>query len=151
MLGQHLVGQFNRLGLGDPNICEAGLINQPEVLGLRQRPGDAADIEAGRVAHPFGQLARGDDVGDAEPPARPEYPEHLGESRRLVGQQVQHAVADDHVDAARLDRQVLDLAQAGLDVGEAKLLGVGARLGDHVGRHVHPDHPTFRARPRAEQ
>ncbi len=46
------------------------------------------------------QVVLGDDVGDPDPAAGHQNPEHLGQHRRLVHGQVDHAVGDHDVDGA---------------------------------------------------
>ena len=95
----HAVGDVVRRRDADvrqPNCLEPGA-----ELRERQGAGDAA-----RVRAPLGSLRRrqpvlGDDVGHAHPAARLEHPRDLAEHRRLVGGEVDHAVADHDVDRVR--------------------------------------------------
>ena len=107
------------------------------VLRPGQCPGDAADVGPGRRAVGGGEAVLGDDIGNADPAAGHQDPEHLGEHCGLVGGQVDHAVGDHHIDGRVGEREVLDLALAELDVGSPRLGGVGAGEGEHVIGHVH--------------
>jgi hypothetical protein len=73
-------------------------------------------------------------------PARLQHARDLGEDGRLVGHQVDHAVAGDGVDAPSLDRQPLEPSLPEVDVGHAGLRRRGTRALQHLGRHVHSDH-----------
>jgi hypothetical protein len=66
-----------------------------------QGAGEAADVVAAFGAVGRGEVVGGDDVGDAEAPARFEDPVGLGEHGGLVGGQVDDAVGNDHIDGAR--------------------------------------------------
>src|SRR5690606_25474929 len=66
-----------------------------DVLRPRQRARDAGGPLSTLGALRGGQGVVGDDVGHADPPARPQHPEHLGEDRRLVHRQIDDAVGDD--------------------------------------------------------
>src|SRR4030095_2375931 len=96
----------------DHHVGEAGGGQVGLVLGPGEGPGDAADVAA-----PLGPLGRaqavlGDDVADAKSPAGLEHAEGLGEYRRLVDRQVDHAVGDHHVDGLGRQRDRLDVALA---------------------------------------
>ena len=54
---------------------------------------------------------------------------------RLSGQ-VEHTVGDHHVDAAGGQRDLLDVTPEELDVGSARLGGVGPGEGEHLLGHV---------------
>ena len=69
---------------------------------------------------------------------------NLAERPILVGHQIQHAVADRHIDGIVIDRQGLDVALAEFDIAEAGLLGIGTGLFQHGVGHVHADHPAGR-------
>jgi hypothetical protein len=105
----------------------------------QRRAGDAARVEHRIVAHLLRQLGAGDDIGDRQPTTGLQYAEGLAEDLGLVRRQVDHAVGDDHVGGVVGHRQVLDFAQAKLDVRERALLGIGAGLADHGRRHVDAD------------
>ena len=85
---------------------------------------------------------RGDDVGDAKPPARLRDTGDLGEGARLVGHEVRHTLRDHAAERAALDGQMLDLAEAEPDIVEPELAGVGADPGDRLGCRVDADDPT---------
>src|SRR6185369_12120589 len=79
------------------------------------------------------------DVGDGEAAAGFEDTVDFAEDGRLVGDEVDHAVADDAVHAARGQGQLVDRGEMELDVGEALLGGVVAGTLDHLGGHVDAD------------
>ena len=83
-------------------------------------PDDARRVRGHVCPQLAGQRRDRDDVGDGEATPRGQDAEGLAEHRGLVGRQVDHAVRDDHVDAGVCDGQVLDLAEAELDVGESR-------------------------------
>ena len=83
-------------------------------------------------------MVLGDDVADAQAAAWLEDPEGLGEHRRLVHRQVDHAVGDHHVHRGGGEGDLLDVALEELDVGRAGLGGVAARQGEHLLGHVQP-------------
>jgi hypothetical protein len=89
------------VGRGDLDAGEPGVGESVAVLGDGQGAGDAADVVAAFGAVGLGEVVLGDDVGDAEPPARLEDSVRLGEHRGFVGGQVDDAVGDDHVDGLR--------------------------------------------------
>jgi hypothetical protein len=62
--------------------------------------------------------------------------------RSLVGDQVDHAVGEHHVDTRIFDRQPFEVTLAKLDVREAGLLRVGPCLGEHLVGHVDADHAS---------
>ena len=85
----------------DLGVDEPGSGQSVEVLRPGQRTGDAPDVGAALGPVGRGEVVLGDDVGDPDPPARAQHPEHLGQHGRLVGRQVDHAVGDDDVDRRR--------------------------------------------------
>jgi len=90
-----------------------------------------------------------DHIGDGKATAWFEYAERLAIDLLLVRNEVNHAIRDHHVGGVVGDWQVLDLAEAELDIRGADLLGIRACLGQHLMRHVDADHrpagPTCRA------
>lgn len=83
-------------------------------------------------------------IRDGKPAAGFEHSPNLAEGPILVGHQVQHAIADDHVDRAVIDRQGLDFALAELDVSQATLFRIATGLGEHGVGHVHANHQAGR-------
>src|SRR5690606_14921175 len=77
-----------------------------------------------------------DDVGHLQASAGAQHAEGFGEDLVLVGAEVDDAVGDDDVDGRVRDGEMLDLAEAELDVGGPDLLGVAAGERDHLGGHV---------------
>ncbi len=59
-----------------------------------------------------------------KPPRPPGFSTRVPPHARFVGRQVQHAVGNDHIHARVSDREVLDLAEAELDVVEPGALAV---------------------------
>src|SRR3954465_9110304 len=78
----HAVGDL--VGEHDLRIGEAGPPQTVPVLGHRQRAGDAPDVAAPLGPLCGSEVVLGDDVGDAEPAARRQHPEGLGQHARLV-------------------------------------------------------------------
>ena len=139
------------MGGGDRDIREARRGQAGLVLAERQGAGDAA-----HVGPPLGPLVRtqvvvGDDVADPDSAACPEDPGHLPEDRRLVGSQVDHAVADDNVDRLSRQRDRLDLALEELDVGRAGFGRVAPSQGQHLVGHVQAERSTGRPDPAGGQ
>jgi hypothetical protein len=71
-----------------------------------------------------------------------EHAEDLPEGAFLIGDKIQHAVADDDIDAVSRHRKVFNLAEAELHIGVAQALVVPERFGNHVLREIHADHPS---------
>src|SRR5512144_2855719 len=108
----------------------------------RQGACDASDVESRRMADRLGKLSGRNDIRDAEMRRRPQHPEDLRESARLVRNEVKHAVADDDIDRAGFDRQVLYFAQTKFHVVVTELRRVLPGEHDHLGCHVHTDDPA---------
>jgi hypothetical protein len=92
-----------------------------------------------------------DHIGDPDPSTRREHPEHLSEHFRLVDAEVDHTVADDHVDRTGRQRNVLDGALHELDVAGPGLGGVGAGQVQHLLGHVDPIDVAGRTDPLGRQ
>src|SRR6266540_3658804 len=118
---KHVVGQLDRLGFGDLNVLEAGLFDQAQVMPPRQGAGDATDVKSRRMADRIAKLSGRNDIRDAEMRGGPQDPEDLGKGARLVGNEIEHAVADDDIDRAGFDGQVLYFTQTELHVAVTKL------------------------------
>jgi hypothetical protein len=110
-------------------------------------------VQHGIVHQRRGQAAIGVNVGEVELPARLQRAPDLIQHRRLVLAQVDHAVGDDHVDAARRDAgggQILDpaLHEPCVGGGVAEHLGVrGLMVPRHrqlLGRGVDADDLALR-------
>ena len=97
------------------------------------------------------QRILGDDVADADPAARPEDAGDLGEDGRLVGGEVDDAVADDDVDRLGGQRDGLDVALQELDVRRAGLGGVVLGEREHLVGHVEAERAAGRADPLGRQ
>src|SRR5262249_48285335 len=67
-------------------------------------------------------------VGDADASTRLQHTERLAVDLFLVGNKVDDAIRDDDVRSVVGDRQVLDLAEAELDILGSDALGVGPRF-----------------------
>ena len=120
-----------------------GLEARPE-LGERQSARDAADVGAALGALRRRQVVLGDDVGDAHAAARAENPRDLAEHSRLVGSEVDHAVADHHIDRLRGKRNVLDVAADEFDVRDTGLGSISLGERQHLVGHVETDRPAGR-------
>jgi len=95
---------------------ETGQLKQLQIVALARGSHDALGPESRLGAARVGRRRFHDDVGELHPPSRPEHPVHLPDGGRLVGDEVDHAVADDHVDRVVGKRDVLDRALEELDV-----------------------------------
>src|SRR4029450_13880485 len=93
--GGHTVRDLVRRA--DVDIDKAGIGEAVVVLGDGQSSGNAADIVASQSAGGRGEVALGNDVGNAEASAGLEDTECFGEYGRLVGGQVDDAVGDHDV------------------------------------------------------
>ena len=143
--GGGLVGEHH-LRVGEP-----GRGQTVQVLRPGQGTGDAPDVGAAFGPLRRRQMVLGDDIGDPQPPARGQHPEHLADHRRLVGGQVDHAVGDHHVDRAVRQRDVLDLALHELHVVGAGLDRVRPGQGEHLVGHVQAVGEPGRADPAGRQ
>ncbi len=124
---------------------EAGRGELVPVRGGGEGPDARADL-GGRGGELLGVgAAGGDQVADAEPAARAQHPGDLAQDGGLVHAEVEHAVGDHDVDRGAGQRDVLDRAQADLDV--AGLGGRAAGQLDHLRGRVQADDPTRRADP----
>jgi hypothetical protein len=74
-----------------------------------------------------------------------------GEHGRLVGREVDHAVRDHTAEALRLDGWPLDVANAEVDVAEARFNRQPPGLGELLLGHVDTDHPTIRPHGKGRQ
>src|SRR3990170_7643657 len=119
--------------------------NRFEVLVLRHRPGDAADVGRHGLLHRFRKRLRQDQIGNHQPAARLEHTERLIEYPSFLRGEVDDAIGDDDVHRPVGDGEVLDLAKAEFHVLVPTPTGVLPRLLEHLGSHVHADHPSFRA------
>src|SRR5829696_3183448 len=143
------------VGLVDLDLTEPGGAE----LALKVRPGQGAGDAAGPLLHvvPSGlvHVGIGDDIADREASAAAQHARRLAEHGRLVFGQVDHAVADDHVDRVvgqwrRLDRALdeLDILHTGLGlvsprqlehlVGHVQAVGLAGGA-DAAGREQHVD------------
>ena len=104
----HAVGDL--VGELDADVLEPGGLEPGLVLALRERAGDAADVGAALGALFGRQVVLGDDVADPDPAARLQHARDLGQHRRLVDREVDHAVRDHDVDRVCGQRDLLDHA-----------------------------------------
>ena len=91
------------------------------------------------------RLAREDDVGRPQPPARLQHAMSLAQDGVLVGREVDDAVGDDDVERRVGEGHVLHLAEAEAHVLGADAAGVATGKLDHVGAHVEADDAALRA------
>ena len=120
-----------------------------EEILLVQRTSDAAAPQLRAALYFIRQLAEQDDVAHREASAGLQHPERLREHLALVAGQVDHAVADDHVDGVRRQRDGLDVSLEEFDVRRARFRFVLHRERQHFVRHVQAI--CFAARPDASR
>jgi hypothetical protein len=89
--------------LGNANGSETDRLQYHDELCLRQSAGDSTSPEINIAPDRLGQFVCDDDVPVEELTTRLENPKHFGECLSLIWGQIQHAVADDEVDAPRID------------------------------------------------
>ena len=77
-----------------------------------------------------------------EAPARRQHPVGFAEHGVLVRGEADDAVADDHINAAVGEGDVLQLAGHKLHIGEAHAVAVGVGEGKHIGGHIQPENPA---------
>jgi hypothetical protein len=130
----HALG--NRVGGRAADIDETDLAEARLELAGGERTGDAADVAAPFRALLDGRAVLGHDVADADAAARTKHARDLAEDGRLVRGEVDHAVADDHIDGGGRQGDDLDVALEELDVGGAHLGGVAPGEGQHLIGHV---------------
>jgi hypothetical protein len=99
---------------------EAGVGQHAAVVVDRRGARDAAEVGPS-VCHAAGDRRDRDDVGDRQSAAIAQHAERLAKHRGPLGRQVDHAVRQDHVHRTIRDREVLDLAEAELDVAASNL------------------------------
>ena len=80
-----------------------------------------------------------DDVGYLEAAAGLEHPPDPLHHHHFIRAEVDHGVADDHINGLIVYRQLLGEAPAAVDVIEAELSGAGSGLLQHGGGHVYSD------------
>jgi hypothetical protein len=88
------------------------------------------------------RFGKGNDIGDSQPATGFQHAIRLRKYAPLVRRQIDDAVGDDRVRRRIGDRQRLDLAKAKFDVPITSFDRIGARFGNHRGRHVDADDPT---------
>ena len=83
------------------------------------------------------ELVLGDDVADPDPPTRLEHARDLGQHRRLVDREVDHAVRDHDVDRVGRQRDLLDHALEEVRRSSTPASrGVAPREREHLVGHV---------------
>ena len=132
---------------GQRHVLETLRLETGPELGEGEGAGDAARIGAELRAPLRRERVVGDDVGYADPPARPQDAGDLPEDGRLVGGEIDHAIADDHVDRGRGQWNGLDVTSQPLDVRGAGRGCVALSERQHLVGHVQPKGPA--ARPNA--
>jgi hypothetical protein len=93
----------DRLALRDLAVAERE--QDPRVLSLQESSGDSAGPEVDALARVCGDLVADEDVGELESAAGTQDAVDLGEHRILVGDEVDDAVGDHHVDRFVLERE----------------------------------------------
>ena len=114
-------------------------------LGRGREPG--VDEDPTRDRDP--RVARaGAPDGEREPPARPQDAASLADGCLGIGHEHEAEPAEDAVDRVVLERDLLCVDHAVLDVPEPELGRPAARDLDHLGREVARDQPAFVAQAR---
>ena len=126
----------DRVGRADLDVDEANGREARFVLCKRQRAGNAADVAPARGALLGRERVVGDDIADADPPAGSKDAGDLAEDRRLVGREVDDAVADHDVDRRRGEGDRLDRAADEFDVVDARVGGIPDGESQHLVGHV---------------
>ena len=109
--------------LSNANRSKTDRLQHEHELCLRQSAGDSTSPQIDVPPDRLGEFSRDDDVPVEELATRFEDPEHLAECLPLVRRQINHTVADDEVDALRVDRYVQDIACSHLHVRKTQRSG----------------------------
>ena len=143
------VGDLERSILEQARVDEPLSLREPQEIVPVQRAAEALAVEHRIVAYGHGQPPIGIDVGEEELAAWLEQAVDAREDRVLVGRQIHDTVRDDHVEAARLEIEILEALDIALQephVVEAEDLGVvgtvALRDEELLGRHVDADDRT---------
>ena len=130
-------------GLGATRMStKPAAASQASIRSAGAAPATQPQTSAGSAASSAGSGRGAHDVGNGEPTAGFEHAKRLAEHLFLVGDEVDHAIRDHDVGGVVGDRQMLEFAEAELDVGGADLGRVLARLGQHLVGHVDADDPA---------
>src|SRR5439155_23089892 len=114
------------------DLLEPGLPKALLVLLERERARDSSDLSASLFAIRRAQIVARHDVSDADTSSGPQDTVHLGEHARLVDGEADHAVGNDHVDGARGQRNVLDVALEELHIRRPGPIPLRDRQGGHL-------------------
>jgi hypothetical protein len=110
--------------------------NSVGITVLLQSAADTRGPQRGVAGHALRQFFFRNDVGDRQTPAGFEHARRFAEHRGLVGREVDHAVADDHVDAVVVKRRVFDVGLVVTDLGEAVAAPIQPAFGTMLLRWV---------------
>jgi hypothetical protein len=124
------------VGDGQRNVLEPDRLQAGPELREAQGAGDATRVGAALGAFGWREGVVGDDVGDADPSPRPQDAGDLAEDRRLVGSEINDAVADDDVNRGRREWNGFDVTAQPLDVGGSGGGRVALSQGQHLVGHV---------------
>ena len=156
--GERRIGDLQGPVADQAGIGEAGLAGQAQEIVPVEGATEAFAVEHRIVAQRLGHTPVGIDIGEEELTAALEQAPHPVQHGQLVGGEIHHAVGDHQIEAAGLQRQLLQLLDAALQklhVGEAKLLGVVLLVSPGhrqlLRRHVHPHHLTAGAHQLGQQ
>ena len=114
-------------------------LDRGQVVAAGDCPGDAGGPELDVAPRALLERASADDVGDRQPPARPQHPRRLGEDPMLGPREVDDAVGEDSVEARVLERKLLDVGLDDLDLAEPISVAKPRGLVDLFVGDVHPD------------
>mmetsp|Transcript_9789 Transcript_9789/g.26126 ORF Transcript_9789/g.26126 Transcript_9789/m.26126 type:complete len:269 (+) Transcript_9789:84-890(+) len=120
------------------DVDEAGTLQHSSDLIVIGGPSNSAGEALERLERLW-DIRRAEHVGDGDAAAGPEHAVHLLVHLRLVRREVDDAVGYDAIRSRVADGQVLDLAQAEGHVADPVAGGGGARLRQHLRRHVDAD------------
>lgn len=135
------------VGGKDLHIHQASDAQGLAVLGLCECPRDAPGPERHVLLCCLVQIWIGHHIGDGKTATGPKHSGRLGQDCALVSGQVDDAVGDDHVHAAVLQRDRLQVAFQELGILYAGLPGTGSGQLHHLCGHVQPDCPSGRTDP----
>ncbi len=124
---------------------EPVLLEEAGVLCFQQSAGNSASPEVDVAPAFLGDRALARDVGELEAASRSQDAEELGEDSVFVGDQVDHPVGDDDVEASVRERQPFCLPLDELQVPDGELARAHPCFGDHLGRHVDAGDASFPA------
>src|SRR5206468_8926396 len=129
----------------DRDVLKPGPADELRVVHLQRGSRDAADVGLDRLTRLLRQRFLQNEVAHQNAPTGSQHPERLAEDAVLLGGEVHHAIRHDDIDRRIRYRQMLDFAEAELDVRVASLRRVFPGAVDHRGCHVHADDAPLRS------